>query len=355
MTIARSPGLEHGFGAHLGIKIDAAGPAFVAGHMMAGDQHLNEAGHVHGGVLMSLADVVAAHATMMHVPKGCSTITIESKSNFLRAGREGRIHAEATPLHIGRSTMVWQTTVKNDREQVLAMTTQTQLTLASGRAGVEPVASPTASDTPVDPVPAAAQNGAATATADLRRAQIFKAAFTVIARKGFASATMREIAQAAEMPVPTMYQYVRSKDELLEGIFDDYLNQVRASMQLSGSGAKTPREKLRAAIETNIAEFDRFQSQIRLMNRETRSVAAEVRERIKHHMLSYISLFRDIIQEGVDTGEFRQVNVDMYANFIPMLCEVWPLRGWAVGHHGVQGIRDGITDMALSALARTED
>lgn len=352
MSTLTSLDLEQGFGGHLGIEIDEIQPTRVTGHMVVRREHLNAAAQTHGAILMGLADVVAAHATIMSLPANCSTTTLESKTNFLRASGPGTIWAESVPLHQGRSTMVWQTTIRDEAGQKLAVTLQTQLILDQPRAATVslgassnvPEGPAASSETPpVSPV-------VGTSTADQRKAKILAAAFAVISRKGFASASMREIAQEAGMPVPTMYQYVRSKDELLEGIFDGYLSQVQASMQLSGLAASGVQEKLKAAISTNIAEFDRFQSQIRLMNRETRSVGPEARERIKRHVLSYIGLFRDLIQEGIDTRQFRAVNVDVYANFIAMLCELWPLRVWAVGHHGVNVIRDCVIDIVLNAL-----
>ena len=86
-------------------------------------------GRVHGGTLMTLADIVGATATAINLPPGASTTTLESKTNFFAAGREGRIRAEATPLHRGRRTQVWQTRVTDDSGRLLSLTIQTQMVL----------------------------------------------------------------------------------------------------------------------------------------------------------------------------------------------------------------------------------
>jgi uncharacterized protein (TIGR00369 family) len=71
-------------------------------------------GSLHGGTLMALADTVGATATMLNLPPGAATTTIESKTNFIAAARAGTMRAEATPLHRGKRTMVWQTRITDE-------------------------------------------------------------------------------------------------------------------------------------------------------------------------------------------------------------------------------------------------
>ena len=78
---------------------------------------------------MAFADTVGAVATVLNLPPGASTTTLESKTNFFAAGRAGVVRAEATPLHRGRRTMVWQTRVTDEGGRLLSLTTQTQMVL----------------------------------------------------------------------------------------------------------------------------------------------------------------------------------------------------------------------------------
>lgn len=87
-------------------------------------------GALHGGTLMAFADTVGAAATFLNLPPGANTTTLESKTNFFSAGRGGTVHAEATPLHRGRRTMVWQTRVTDESGRLLSLTIQTQMILA---------------------------------------------------------------------------------------------------------------------------------------------------------------------------------------------------------------------------------
>lgn len=86
-------------------------------------------GALHGGTLMALADTVGAAATFLNLPPGATTTTLESKTNFFAAGRGGTVRAEATPLHRGRRTMVWQTRITDESGRLLSLTTQTQMVL----------------------------------------------------------------------------------------------------------------------------------------------------------------------------------------------------------------------------------
>jgi len=87
-------------------------------------------GSFHGGALMALADTMGAVATVLNLPPGAGTTTLESKTNFVAAARSGTVRAETTPLHRGRRTMVWQTRVTDESGRLLSMTVQTQMVLS---------------------------------------------------------------------------------------------------------------------------------------------------------------------------------------------------------------------------------
>ncbi len=88
---------------------------------------------LHGGALMALADTLGAVATVANLPEGAHTTTIESKTNFFAAIALGdTARAECTPLHRGRTTMVWQTRITRGDGRLAAIVTQTQLVLKKG-------------------------------------------------------------------------------------------------------------------------------------------------------------------------------------------------------------------------------
>jgi 1,4-dihydroxy-2-naphthoyl-CoA hydrolase len=114
----------------LGIRFVEAEPDRVVAELTIRDALRTVGGALHGGTLMALADTVGAAATVLNLPPGATTTTLESKTNFLAAGQSGTVRAEATCVHRGRRTMVWQTRVTDAGGRLLSLTVQTQMVLA---------------------------------------------------------------------------------------------------------------------------------------------------------------------------------------------------------------------------------
>ena len=113
----------------LDIRFVEASPDRVVAELAHRDAVTTIGGSFHGGALMALADTVGAAATVLNLPAGATTTTLESKTNFLAAARSGKVRAEATPVHRGKRTMVWQTRVTDESGRLLSLTTQTQMVL----------------------------------------------------------------------------------------------------------------------------------------------------------------------------------------------------------------------------------
>lgn len=336
-------GLE-GFAETIGIEILSLERSEVVGRLLAAPEHANgSGGQVHGGALMAFADTLGALGTVANLRPGFRTTTIESKTNFLAATPLGPLTGTAIPLHIGRTTQVWQTTIADQEGRRVAIVTQTQLVLPS--AGEEETASEEG----------AARGAAASGTtAAERQQQIFAAASDVIARKGYAKATVRDIAEAAGMPVPTMYKYVRSKEDILALIFETYMTEIERRIEAAGSRPGTARERLAAAIAANFESYDTYFRQIRLMYQETRSLSEEGQRRAIDLTRRANRIWSELIEAGIEEGDFAPVNAALVANFIPMLCATWTLRFWNVGAFGKEAVRDAIVAFVLAGLSRRE-
>jgi 1,4-dihydroxy-2-naphthoyl-CoA hydrolase len=115
----------------LGIRFVEASQDRVVAELTVREALTTVGGSLHGGTLMALADTMGAAATMLNLPAGASTTTLESKTNFLAGVRTGTVRAETTPLHRGRRTMVWQTRVTDEAGRLLSLTVQTQMVLTS--------------------------------------------------------------------------------------------------------------------------------------------------------------------------------------------------------------------------------
>ena len=124
--------IERGFANFLGIEVVSATRDKVTGQMEIAPNHLNENGKVHGGVIMAFADTLGGCGTMLNLPAGGRTATLESKTNFFSATGPGVMTGESIPLHVGRTTMVWQTSVFGADGKRIAVVTQTQMVLDQG-------------------------------------------------------------------------------------------------------------------------------------------------------------------------------------------------------------------------------
>jgi uncharacterized protein (TIGR00369 family) len=114
------------FSEGLGIELTAATAEEVSGRLAWRPELCTAAGLLHGGALIALADSLGGVCAFLNLPDGATTSTIESKTNFFRGVREGVVHATARPLHVGRTTIVVQTDLMDDRGKRVAQTTQTQ-------------------------------------------------------------------------------------------------------------------------------------------------------------------------------------------------------------------------------------
>ena len=88
-------------------------------------------GVLHGGVVMSLADVAGGVCAFLNLPEGATTVTIESKTNFLGVIRKGTATARSRPLHVGKTTIVLETDVFDAEGRRVARTMQTQAVLTA--------------------------------------------------------------------------------------------------------------------------------------------------------------------------------------------------------------------------------
>ena len=121
--------LSSGMPRALGVRLVSLTKQRVVAEMRVKHLHINRSGRVNGGAIMAFADVVGAAGTVANLPPGHRTGTLESKTNFFRAGERPVLRAVSVPLHIGRTTMVWQTTIRNADRGVVAIVTQTQIVI----------------------------------------------------------------------------------------------------------------------------------------------------------------------------------------------------------------------------------
>ena len=115
-------------GATLGIRTSGT-PDEVEATLDWAPELCTAAGVLHGGALMALADSAGGVCAFLNLPAGAHTATIESKTNFFGAVKEGTVRARSRPLHRGRTTIVVETDLYDSSDRHVGRTTQTQAIL----------------------------------------------------------------------------------------------------------------------------------------------------------------------------------------------------------------------------------
>jgi AcrR family transcriptional regulator len=165
---------------------------------------------------------------------------------------------------------------------------------------------------------------------ELRRMEIVKAAVELFVRKGFHRTTVREIAQKFGMSVGTLYEYIRTKEDILY-LVCDYIHtsvseRVRPSLEISGNTI----ERLRNAIRSYYVIVDEMQDYVLFLYQETKSLSYNARKYIFKSEEEMTSIFEEIILQGIEDGTFciSKKDVNFIANEIMVTAQMWAFRRW---------------------------
>lgn len=114
----------------IGMQFVEAGPDLVTAKLKVRADLCTGGSILHGGAIMAFADTIGAVGTILNIPRGAGTATIESKTNFFRPAPVGsEVTGRCTALHKGKRTMTWQTTITSAEGKMIAVVTQTQIVL----------------------------------------------------------------------------------------------------------------------------------------------------------------------------------------------------------------------------------
>jgi uncharacterized protein (TIGR00369 family) len=114
----------------VGVEVEDAADGLVRAHLPLRADHLAPNGYLHAGAIVTLADTACGYGCILSLPEGGTGFTtIELKTNFLRSTHTGTIACEATRIHGGRTTQLWDATVRDEEGRAMALFRCTQLVL----------------------------------------------------------------------------------------------------------------------------------------------------------------------------------------------------------------------------------
>jgi 1,4-dihydroxy-2-naphthoyl-CoA hydrolase len=114
----------------MGVQLAEATPERVVATLLVRPDLCTAGGILHGGAHMAFADTLGAVGTLLNLPQGKRTTTTDSSTKFIGGARiHSTVTGESVALHRGRTTMVWQTSIRNEEGKLCSVITQTQLVL----------------------------------------------------------------------------------------------------------------------------------------------------------------------------------------------------------------------------------
>lgn len=167
---------------------------------------------------------------------------------------------------------------------------------------------------------------------EIRRMEIVKAAVDLFVRKGFHKTTIREIAQRFGMSVGTLYEYIRTKEDILFLVCDYIHTSVSMRVKPSLKITSDSTENLRRAIKAYIEIIDEMQDYIIFLYQETKSLSKDARKYIFNAEDEMTQIFEDILIKGNNEGDFYidKKDISLIAHNIMVLGQMWAFRRWVL-------------------------
>ena len=185
-----------------------------------------------------------------------------------------------------------------------------------------------------------------------RREQIIDGAVQLFKEKGFHRATTREIAKAAGFSIGTLYEYIRTKEDVLYLVCDSIYNEVqsRLSTLMDREGTLAG---LREAIATYYHLIDDMSDEFVVMYQESKSLPKDALEYVLKKELEMVALFKNLLTACVRSGELRisEKEVDMAAHHVVVQGQMWAFRRWALrGTYSIEEFINAQTDQLFKGI-----
>ncbi len=165
---------------------------------------------------------------------------------------------------------------------------------------------------------------------NLRRNQIIKGAIEVFTSKGFHNATVREIAEASGLTEGTLYNYIRSKEDIIYIVYDYITNILRNEMEQTISKTKDPKERLKAVVQQTLDTIAEYQDVILFMYKESDSLDKKRLYNILARETEYVESFEKVLREYFKGMKVNETRLRLAADLLPYIPVILTLRRWSL-------------------------
>ena len=184
----------------------------------------------------------------------------------------------------------------------------------------------------------------------MRREDILQAAAQIFGKKGFHATSMQDIADAVKLQKASLYHHVESKQEILFAILEQALDLLIGDMRVVVDSDLSPEEKLRMAMQVYMGRLNGEADLAAVLLLEHRSLEKKLHSRHALRRDRYETLWRKIIEEGVDRGVFRKVDISI-ATFAIMGVQNWMITWYREGgRYTTLELSDHFSDLFLTGL-----
>lgn len=184
-------------------------------------------------------------------------------------------------------------------------------------------------------------------SSDKVRKKIIDTASILYAKKGFTATSIGEISEMAGVSLPVTYHYVKKKSEIMRMIMEDLLNTFRDSLTLEIKGMDDSEEKLAIAITLYFRVVDQYREKALLVYQKSSSLDKTSKSRVMQLEVEVSEIFCNIINEGIQKGSFKKIDVDLMAYNIIMMAHMWVLKRW---HFKNRLTLDSYIDLQLAII-----
>lgn len=187
---------------------------------------------------------------------------------------------------------------------------------------------------------------------DLRRHQIINGAIKVFAEKGFHNATTRDIAAAAGLTMGTLYNYVRSKEDILYITYEFMTTILGDGLKQVISETENPRDRVSAALKHNLELIYKYRHIIMFLYREAGNYGKESIHSVLAQETKYIEVFEDLLRQRFAGKKINEDRLKLAADIISYLNVILVLRNWSLSKRfkSTDEVVEGILDFVEHAI-----
>lgn len=185
-----------------------------------------------------------------------------------------------------------------------------------------------------------------------RMERIIRAAITVFRRKGFHVATTKDIAREADLTQSNLYNYVRSKQDVLFIVCDHMVTLYRTAVDEAVAQHDNAHDRLVEALRAIITVMSAHRDEVQLLYNETHSLGKEDRKLVLSSISKFIKIFQVLVKDyEAEHGRCLIANRRIAANFLSFVPAIVALRSWDLtAQAGREEVEDAILTFTLTGL-----